>query len=73
MFSFGSGLASSMFLIRVNSDPSFMRSKLDIENKLRSRVKVSPEDYDQLMALRQQNYGKKGYTTDVKTKFFVIS
>jgi hydroxymethylglutaryl-CoA synthase len=70
MFSFGSGLASTMYLIRVNSDPSFMRSRLDIENRLKSRVKVSTDEYDQLMALRQQNYGKKAYTTNVKRKNF---
>lgn len=72
MFSFGSGLASTMYLIKVNSDPSFMRSKLDIENRLKSRVKVSPEEYDQLMALRQKNYGTKSYTTNVKWNFLLI-
>jgi hydroxymethylglutaryl-CoA synthase len=69
LFSFGSGLASTMYLVRVNSDPSFMREKLDIENRLKSRTKVSPEEYDQIMALRQQNYGKKNYTTNVFSFF----
>lgn len=58
MFSYGSGSASSMFILNIRS-PSFL-GKLEesVQEQLKSRVKISPRDYDLLMARRKDNYGK---------------
>ena len=45
MFSFGSGLASSFFAIRVDGDLSVMKQKVDLEARLASMVICPPEDY----------------------------
>lgn len=45
MFSYGSGLASSMFLLRVTDDLDFMKRKLNIHNRLKYRIKVTPVEY----------------------------
>jgi 3-hydroxy-3-methylglutaryl CoA synthase len=65
MFSYGSGLASAMFVIRVNSDPSFMRPILNIKNRLASRLKFEAKEYDRLMEERRLKFNKKSQTPKV--------
>lgn len=66
MYSYGSGLASAIFTLRVNSDPSFMRPILNVDNKLKNRVKFSPEEYDRIMEERKANYNKHSKTFTVR-------
>jgi hydroxymethylglutaryl-CoA synthase len=46
IFSYGSGLASSMFSMKVVGDTSKMCEKLDLQSRLDARSTVAPEIYD---------------------------
>jgi hydroxymethylglutaryl-CoA synthase len=48
MFSYGSGLASSLFSFKINGSIEEMQKKLDIQARLDSRRVVAPEVYDQV-------------------------
>jgi hydroxymethylglutaryl-CoA synthase len=50
IFSYGSGLASSMFSLKVVGDTSEMVEKLDLQQRLESRRVVAPEVYDEVYA-----------------------
>ncbi len=65
MFSYGSGIASSMFTIKVQSNPSFMKEKMRAFEKLQERVKVPADIYDKIMEERKTKYGKVPFTTKV--------
>jgi hydroxymethylglutaryl-CoA synthase len=47
IFSYGSGLASSMFSMKVVGDTSEMAEKLDLQSRLDARRTVAPEVYDE--------------------------
>nr|V5XYR2.1 RecName: Full=Hydroxymethylglutaryl-CoA synthase-like protein AKT4-1; AltName: Full=AK-toxin biosynthesis protein 4-1 [Alternaria alternata]BAO10625.1 hydroxymethylglutaryl-CoA synthase [Alternaria alternata] len=53
IFSYGSGLASSMFSLKVRGSTKQMAEKLDVHRRLVDRVVVSPED------VRERAYLKK--------------
>ena len=57
VFSYGSGLASSMFSIRVSGDVSGIVEKVDLQNRLEARRTVAPEVYDEV-SHRGQGGGK---------------
>ncbi|KAE8154493.1 hydroxymethylglutaryl-coenzyme A synthase C terminal-domain-containing protein [Aspergillus avenaceus] len=48
MFSYGGGLASTMFSFRVKGDTKFMSQQIRLCARLDSRTAVSPESYDQV-------------------------
>jgi hydroxymethylglutaryl-CoA synthase len=48
VFSFGSGLASSLFSIRVRGSTEEIKQKLDIQSRLDSRKVVDPKVYDEV-------------------------
>ncbi|KAI3652584.1 hypothetical protein MP228_002009 [Amoeboaphelidium protococcarum] len=70
LFSYGSGLASSMFSIRVRDDlPEQVAAQLailsetvDLKNRLNSRLKKEPSDFVQSMKLREDVHNLKDYT-----------
>lgn len=51
MFSYGSGLASSMFSFRVQGSVQEIVQKLDVKNRLAARRVVEPEIYDEVSSL----------------------
>lgn len=57
LFSYGSGLCSSMLTIKIRSNPLNKNQITNITDKLTNRVKFSPEDYTRLMLQKQKNYG----------------
>ena len=60
MFSYGSGCAASMFVLRFSADYKKIASKTtSYKQKLAQRIKVDPKDYDKIMAARQEMFGKK--------------
>nr|P54961.1 RecName: Full=Hydroxymethylglutaryl-CoA synthase 1; Short=HMG-CoA synthase 1; AltName: Full=3-hydroxy-3-methylglutaryl coenzyme A synthase 1 [Blattella germanica]ALM02099.1 hydroxymethylglutaryl-CoA synthase 1 [synthetic construct]CAA52032.1 hydroxymethylglutaryl-CoA synthase [Blattella germanica] len=71
LFSYGSGLASSMFSLRISSDAS-AKSSLQrlvsnlshIKPQLDLRHKVSPEEFAQTMETREHNHHKAPYTPE---------
>lgn len=51
-FSYGSGLASSLFSVKVVGDVSEMVSKLNLQERLEARRTVAPEIYDEVCGPR---------------------
>ncbi|KAJ5625129.1 Hydroxymethylglutaryl-CoA synthase [Penicillium lagena] len=62
VFSFGSGLASTMFSLRVVGDVQAIKQNIDLHTRLADRVRVSPEVYDEMCQLRETAYQQKDYT-----------
>ncbi|KAI9661108.1 MAG: 3-hydroxy-3-methylglutaryl coenzyme A synthase [Bathelium mastoideum] len=62
VFSYGSGLASSFFSLKVVGDVKEMQEKLDIKNRLESRRTVPPQIYDEMCNLREKAHLQKNYT-----------
>lgn len=48
LFSYGSGLASSLFSLRVKGDVSYISEKIDLRARLDKRRAVDPEVYDEV-------------------------
>ena len=51
IFSYGSGLASSLFSLKVKGDVSEIVGKIDLEKRLEARRTVEPEVYDEVSSL----------------------
>lgn len=67
LFSYGSGLASAMFSIKITKDLGSKLNKLlenlsNISKNLQNRVKVSPEEFDKTMKLREETHNRAPYT-----------
>ena len=57
MFSYGSGCAASMFILRFNPGYKNIQRIAYYKDRLASRVKVSPEDFDREMRMREEKFG----------------
>ncbi|KAF2206003.1 hydroxymethylglutaryl-CoA synthase [Delitschia confertaspora ATCC 74209] len=62
MFSYGSGLASSMFSFKIQGSIEDMQKKLDLHTRLDSRRTVAPEAYDEMCNLREKAHLQKDYS-----------
>ncbi|MCJ1431391.1 Hydroxymethylglutaryl-CoA synthase, cytoplasmic [Xylographa pallens] len=62
IFSYGSGLASSLFSLQVKGDVSNMVEKLDLHRRLDARRTVPPETYDEMCNMREKAHLQKNYT-----------
>ena len=71
VFSYGSGLASSLFSFRIHSSTSIIKSKLDLKARLASRICVEPQIFEAAMNLREETHQLKDYrpSGDVKALF----
>eukprot|EP01044_Picomonas_judraskeda_P001286 COSAG03_NODE_74_length_14441_cov_13.158974_6_plen_359_part_00 len=56
-FSYGSGLAATMFSLHVVGSVDHIAEKLNLQQRLDERVAVSPTEYTEVLALREQSYG----------------
>lgn len=61
LFSYGSGLAASLFSVKVVGDISNITAKLDIANKLQNRTQRTPEEYLSAIELREAIHLKSDY------------
>ncbi len=61
MFSYGSGLAATMFSLDVNGSTDQIRKQSAVHDKLNARVKVSPTDYTKTMKLREDTHSLANY------------
>ncbi|KAJ5487205.1 hypothetical protein N7530_001505 [Penicillium desertorum] len=61
LFSYGSGLASSMFSAKIVGDVSGMVEKLDLQNRLNARTVLEPAQYDAMCKLREHAHLKKDF------------
>ncbi|WPH02022.1 Hydroxymethylglutaryl-CoA synthase [Acrodontium crateriforme] len=66
IFSYGSGLASSMFSFRVRGSTEEMKEKIDLHTRLNARRVVAPEVYDEMCNIRERAHLKKEYTPEGK-------
>lgn len=73
MFSYGSGCAASMFMIRVNGDYSHIQRTSEFKTRLESRIKLSPEEFDKWMAHRESLFGKANYEPTVRSTCLCLS
>ncbi len=51
-----------MFSMKIVGDVSFMKEKLNLQQTLDSRTKVSPAEYDEIMELREKVHNVKNYS-----------
>lgn len=58
LFSYGSGLAASMFSIRVRAGYEVIRKISDFNGRLNNRIKKSPEEYNECLQKREDKYTK---------------
>ncbi|KAJ1944483.1 3-hydroxy-3-methylglutaryl coenzyme A synthase [Linderina macrospora] len=61
LFSYGSGCAASMYSFRVRGDTTKIAEALNLTSRLDSRTKVSPSDFEQIMALREKTHNALEY------------
>lgn len=59
LFSYGSGLASSFFSLRVAGSTAAMRDRLDMAGRLDRRRTVEPRVYDECLGMRERAHLKK--------------
>ncbi|KAE8376922.1 hydroxymethylglutaryl-coenzyme A synthase C terminal-domain-containing protein [Aspergillus bertholletiae] len=62
LFSYGGGLASTMFSMQVKGDITEMAQNIQLHDRLDARTAVSPEIYDQMCQLREKAYQQKDFT-----------
>ncbi|KAK3072295.1 3-hydroxy-3-methylglutaryl coenzyme A synthase [Teratosphaeriaceae sp. CCFEE 6253] len=68
IFSYGSGLASSMFSLRVRGSTEELKQKVDLHTRLESRRTVAPEVYDEMCNMRERAHLKKNYKPEGETE-----
>lgn len=68
MFSYGSGLASSLFSFKINGSIEAMQKSLNIHERLDSRRTVAPEVYDEMCNLREKAHLKNDYVPTGSTE-----
>ncbi|RYP36622.1 hypothetical protein DL767_003326 [Monosporascus sp. MG133] len=61
MFSYGSGIASTLFALKVARDPSELVQKIDLMKRLSQRHISTPEEYEEACILRAKAYGAKSF------------
>jgi len=61
MFSYGSGLAATLFGLTVRGDVSFIAATVNLQDRLAERVEISPAQFHETLALREHHYTMKGY------------
>ncbi|KAF2019576.1 hydroxymethylglutaryl-CoA synthase [Aaosphaeria arxii CBS 175.79] len=62
LFSYGSGLASSLFSLKIRGSLAEIQKKSDIHARLDARRVVEPQVYDDMCNLRERAHLKKDYT-----------
>lgn len=53
MFSYGSGLASSLFILRVIKNVNYIPPRINLIPRLESRIKISLPEYEKVMVDRE--------------------
>ncbi|GLJ12432.1 hypothetical protein SUGI_0190820 [Cryptomeria japonica] len=71
MFSYGSGLASTIFSLKIREGQhpftiSNIAEVMDLQSKLESRNEFSPEDFVSNLKLMETLYGAKGFVSSAK-------
>lgn len=64
VFSYGSGLASSLLSLKVVGSTEEMKKAVNLKERLAARRTVAPEVYDELCNLRKKAHLQKNYTPE---------
>lgn len=64
LFSYGSGLASSMFSFTVRGSVAHVREALDLRTRLSQRIVTDPSELEKTMELRERRYGAREFKPD---------
>eukprot|EP01128_Nolandella_sp_AFSM9_P006959 TRINITY_DN3692_c0_g1_i1.p1 TRINITY_DN3692_c0_g1~~TRINITY_DN3692_c0_g1_i1.p1 ORF type:complete len:454 (+),score=68.11 TRINITY_DN3692_c0_g1_i1:47-1408(+) len=71
MFSYGSGLAATMFSFRVKSSVSQIVKEVDLNRRLAQRIFVAPKDFHAALAIREERFTSRAWKPlDPKTTLF---
>jgi len=70
MFSYGSGLAASMFSVKVRKPVGHIKRAMDIQQRLSTRVALDPDDYHNTVDQREKDYTKYDYTPQTSTEHY---
>jgi len=62
LFSYGSGLAASLFSFTIVSSISHIVSRMDVSRRLASRTRIPPADFVKTLQLREKVHGAKDWT-----------
>ncbi|KAF2275735.1 hydroxymethylglutaryl-CoA synthase [Westerdykella ornata] len=62
MFSYGSGISSTLFTLRVVGDVTEIIKQVNLMARLDERHVASPAEYEEAYKLRAEAYGKKNFT-----------
>jgi len=62
LFSYGSGLASSLFSLKVVGSTEAMAKVINLQERLAARRTVAPEVFDEMCELRKKAHLQKNYT-----------
>ncbi|KAI9864344.1 MAG: 3-hydroxy-3-methylglutaryl coenzyme A synthase [Trichoglossum hirsutum] len=68
VFSYGSGLASSLFSLKIVGPTTEIKEKLDVHARLAARRTVAPEVYDEMCVLREKAHLQKDYKPQGSTE-----
>lgn len=68
VFSYGSGLASSLFSLRIKGSTEFIQKNLNIKERLAERLVLAPEVYEEYCELRKKAHLQKSYTPSGKVE-----
>jgi len=62
MFSYGSGLAATMFSLRIGGSVEKIAKLADVKQRLNKRIEVSPAEYTKVLAHKEQTYNSHSLT-----------
>lgn len=62
IFSYGSGLAASLFSLKINGSTESFKKQLNLKERLAARTTVAPQVYDDMCELRKKAHLQKSYT-----------
>lgn len=65
MFSYGSGLAATLFSMQVKDSVEPMRQISDVQQRLAARTKIAPEEFEKLLDQREKDYTRFDYKPTV--------
>ncbi|KAJ8059829.1 hypothetical protein OCU04_011459 [Sclerotinia nivalis] len=61
LFGFGSGIASSLFGLKITGDLTNLVQKIDLMDRLKQRHIATPEEYEEACTFRKNAYGSKDF------------
>eukprot|EP00049_Salpingoeca_infusionum_P018593 m.357923 g.357923 ORF g.357923 m.357923 type:complete len:508 (-) comp17988_c0_seq1:359-1882(-) len=66
MFSYGSGLAASLFSLKVRDDVTFIRDTANVKERLEARTCISPEAFERSLQTREDQYTKYDFKPEAQ-------